>query len=39
MNAPECPRCHNAVDLNNATPGYYAFCPECDEDFYRWEVI
>lgn len=33
-----CNRCFTEVNYSAATDGYYAFCPEHDEDLYKHEV-
>lgn len=39
-----CPRCHRQVRhkgrLGEEIPlDYFAYCPDCDEDFYEFELV
>lgn len=31
-------RCGSEISFNNVTEGYYAQCPECDEDLFKFET-
>ena len=31
-------RCGNPVSQEDVSAGYYAQCPDCDEDLYSFEV-
>jgi len=31
-------RCHNPIAFTEVTKGYYAQCPNCDEDVFEFEV-
>lgn len=31
-------RCEQEVSFNEVTKGYYAQCPNCDEDLYSFEI-
>lgn len=31
-------RCHNPIVFTEVTKGYYAQCPNCDEDVFQFEV-
>jgi hypothetical protein len=33
-----CSRCKNEVSFEDVTKGYYAVCPEHDEDLYEFET-
>ena len=32
-----CNRCDTPVDFDDVSPGYWASCPEHDEDLDKWE--
>ena len=34
-----CRRCHSIVTKKNVSKGYSYYCPECDEDKYKFETI
>jgi len=36
-----CPKCSKIVSLNSKykTKGYFAVCLNCDEDFYKFELV
>jgi uncharacterized protein YcgL (UPF0745 family) len=31
-------RCKQPIEFNNVSKGYYAQCPNCDEDLYEFET-
>lgn len=33
----KCARCDSMLTFHDTTPGYYATCPEHDEDLDKWE--
>ena len=38
MKKYNCPRCLTKVKKDKVSKGYYAYCPKCDEDFYKMEL-
>jgi hypothetical protein len=34
-----CARCNTPVVFKDVSPGYYAVCPEHDEDLYQMETV
>jgi uncharacterized paraquat-inducible protein A len=34
-----CFKCKTKVDFTKVSPDYYAYCPECDEDLYKFETV
>lgn len=36
-NLTKCNRCGSVVSFEDVSPGYYAVCPEHDEDLYKME--
>lgn len=38
MTTMVCGRCETALSFDNVTLGYFAYCPEHDEDLYQFEI-
>jgi hypothetical protein len=32
-------RCQSVISFDDVLDGYYAQCPNCDEDLFTWEVV
>ena len=32
-------RCGSEITFDEVVSGYFAACPNCDEDLFSWEVI
>jgi hypothetical protein len=32
-------RCESEITFEGVSEGYYAVCPNCDEDLFSWEVV
>ena len=39
MSSYICKRCETPVVYTNISPGYFAVCPEHDEDLYMFETV